>query len=794
MDKNMIISAGLLAAILFLSPGCATEEVPSASGGASFNDEWLFMRLEEGEGEEGFFRQELDDSGWETVTLPHTPRVEPLVVNDQWQGICWYRKRFSVPRSMEDRLLYLRFEGAMNACEVWINGKKAGEHLGGYLPFTIDFTELALFGSENMLAVRLDNRDNPVTGPKPLENLDFNMYGGIYRNVRLETRDRLHITDPVLADKKGGGGIFVRYPEVSPERALAGIQTHIVNEDREARSYSLLHELLMDGIPVAVVREPDRRLEPGEACTCTSRMEVPSPLLWSPASPYLYLLRTSVLEDGDTVDRVETLTGIRHLEFRGRDFYLNGEKTVLRGVNRHQEYPFIGYALSDRAQYRDAYKIKEAGFDFVRLSHYPHAPAFMDACDELGLLTLDAILGWQYYREDSAFKAHVMQTARDMIRRDRNHPSVLAWEVSLNESWMPGPFIDSLHRIAHEEYPGDQCFSAGWQEYGYDIYIQARQHRLQHYDPDLQKPYIVSEYGDWEYYAMNAGLNQDRWGDLLPEERSSRQLRGHGEKRLLQQATNVQEAHNDNLGTHAFADAYWVMFDYNRGYADDLEASGIMSIFRLPKYSYWFFRSQRAPDEPFGQPMVRLATRWQEDSPPEIRVFSNCREVELLLNGRSLGRRTVRTDRISENLAYPPFHFETGGFEPGTLEARGYIDGDEVALHKVSTPGEPRSLELVADYSGMPWAADGNDVIFIYARVLDDAGTVVPVNDLEVRFETGGNARLVNPGPVVTIAGTGTALVRSGKRAGTFRIVAFLKESPEVRGTFTVEQISISDP
>ena len=206
---------------------------------------------------------------------------------------------------------------------------------------------------------------------------------------------------------------------------------------------------------------------------------------------------------------------------------------------------------------------------------------------------------------------------------------------------MPEHFIDSLTAIAHQEYPGNQCFTAGWQSYGYDIYLQARQHRLDHYDYNLKKPYNVSEYGDWEYYAMNAGFNQNNWGDLLQADRSSRQLRSAGEKRLLQQATNLQEAHNDNLGTPAFSDGYWAMFDYNRGYSDDLESSGIMDIFRLPKPSYYFYKSQRDPKSTFGKPMVHIANQWKKESPLNVCIFSNCEEVELFLNGKSLGRQTT---------------------------------------------------------------------------------------------------------------------------------------------------------
>jgi beta-galactosidase len=353
---------------------------------------------------------------------------------------------------------------------------------------------------------------------------------------------------------------------------------------------------------------------------------------------------------------------------------------------------------------------------------------------------------------------------------------VLAWEVSLNESWMPEPFIDRAVAAAREEYPGDQCFTAGWMSYGYDIYLQARQHRIGHYEePD--KPYIVSEYGDWEYYAMNAGLEQGKWKDLLPEERSSRQPLGAGESRLLQQATNIQEAHNDNFNTPAFADGYWVMYDYNRGYADDLETSGIMSIFRVPKFSYYFFRSQRdagetSPDYASG-PMVKIASYWNGQSNRDVRIFSNCEEVELMLNGQLISRQKPDTGRICDNLAHPPFTFHIGQFVPGTLVASGYINGKPLTSDSVSTPGVPAALKLVLDESGRLPKAGVNDAIFVYAVIIDKDGNTVHVNDIEVKFIITGDAAIINPGSTsISESGIATALICIGENPGEIEITA----------------------
>lgn len=703
---------------------------------------------------------------WQKATLPHTPKIEAKVMDGQWQGICWYKKTFLLGEEEKGKQLIFHFEGAMHASEFWVNGKKAATHLGGYLPVVFDFTHLANIGGENEILVRLDNNDNSISGPKPMRNLDFNMFGGLYRDAHLIIKDPLHISNPILADKVAGGGIFVQYTEVSDKSATVKIKANIQNQNDRTKSFKTIHELWKDNKLITGFETDLVEINADSDVDVLAQIHVNNPALWSPDSPELYILKTKVFSDGKIVDKEETRIGIREIEIGKDGFKINGRKKFLRGINRHQEYPYVGYALSNSAQYRDAVKIKEAGFDYVRLSHYPHSNAFMNACDELGLVVIDAILGWQYYDDNPEFEAHQFKASRDLIRRDRNHPSVIAWELSLNESGMSKSFIDSLVKIGHEEYPGNQCYVAGWMEYGYDIYLQARQHRLGHYT-EPTKPYVVSEYGDWEYYAMNAGLNQDSWGDLLKADRSSRQLLSDGEVRLLQQATNIQEAHNDNFNTPAFADGYWVMYDYNRGYSNDLEASGIMSIDRIPKFSYYFYQSQRdasiiSPLYKSG-PMVKIASWWTKDSPLDIRVFSNCDQIELFLNGVSLGIRNPDTDSNTNNLAHPPFTFKVNHFEKGELIAKAYIGGKEITSDTVRTPESPSKIHLSVDYDGKMAKSDTNDLLFVYAKLIDNNGTVVPRNDYKIQFSIEGDAQLVSPEVMITEAGIATALVRIGE-------------------------------
>lgn len=709
-------------------------------------------------------KKESTTTNWQTVNLPHTPKIEPLLVNEQWQGVAWYQKSLNLQPQWKNNKVFIRFEAAMNHAEVWLNDKKIGEHLGGYLPFTLDISDDISFTDENIIKVKLSNTDNPIIGPKPLEKLDFNTYGGLYRDVNLLVKSPLHITDEIFADKVASGGVFVSYPIVNTEKSVVDVKTHIANQYNDNKSFTLKQRLFFNDKLVSQKQDKVSNFLANSDKQFSQKLEVNNAQLWSPKSPNLYQLVTEIYLGDKLIEQKHTRIGIRKFEFNeSHQLLINGEVIFLRGVNRHQEYPHVGYATSAQADYRDAVKIKSAGFDYVRLSHYPHSKAFMDAADELGLVLIDAILGWQYYLEDENFKAQIIKTCHDLIRRDRNHASVLAWECSLNESWMPEEFIADLHDAVKQEDANG--FSAGWQ-LGYDLYLQARQHRQKHYEVPTQ-PYNVSEYGDWEYYAQNAGLNQDSWADLKEEERTSRQLLGAGEARLLQQAKNLQEAHNDNLTIPAFADGYWVMFDYNRGYADDLEASGIMSIYRLPKYSYFFYQSQRSPQEKSNQyesgPMVYIASEWNKNSATNVRVFSNAEEVELWLNGKLVARQTPTKNKFSTHLPHPPFEFKLNKFLPGQLQAKAFINGKLVSEHKVTTAGKPVALKLSLDVSGKQPVENVKDVVFVYAQFIDKQGNLVPLNGHEVEFVTQGDIEIIHSNKSNTEQGKSAILLRIGE-------------------------------
>lgn len=684
------------------------------------------------------------------VTLPHTPKLEPLVMQGQFIGEVVYRKRFDYVLPKGRRLL-LHFEGAMHTADVALNGQIIGSHVGGYLPFEVDLSK-ELRDSANVLEVFLDNREDPTIPPgKPIKDLDFYYHAGIYRNVWLEEVSGVQIQDPyfqTINANSSSAALQLDFElKYEPDYIILPLQ--VLAKLGEA-TFTLTNESFTDSTNTILY---------------TGRINLKTPQLWSPSDPNLYDLKIELIYAQDTIARQVIKVGIRKPELKADGFYLNGTKLFLSGTNRHQEYPYVGYAVPDNAQKRDAQLIKDAGFNFVRLSHYPQAPAFYEACDELGIIVMDAIAGWQYYNPSRIFEQRCRNDLYALTYRDRNHPSVIFWENSLNETNMPDDFIAQMSYILKQQI-GSNGFSAGWLDHpSYDVFIPARQHAKA---PDYWAGYkpkakalFIAEYGDWEYYAQNAGFNQTQFTDLAPAERNSRHLRGASEKALLQQAFNFQEASNSNRkGANIIGEANWVCFDYNRGYSPDLEASGIYDITRLPKYAVGFYKSQLL--DATKKPYVKIATNWTSLSPTSVTVYSNCEQVELFLNDKSILKKTANPGLASDYLAHPPFQFEIPVFEAGKLVATGFNRKLRVVSDQVQTPGKPVQISLELDTLQYGIDTAKADLIFVRAKLLDANGTIVPTNDYKVTFSVQAqDAGLMCPAIQAMEAGIASALLRT---------------------------------
>ena len=721
------------------------------------NNDWRFRIAVEPTAD--YSAEKLDCADWQTVTLPHTPRYEKFDKGEQWQGICWYRRTVDVEK-LRGGQWWLNVEGAMNVADVWVNGVHCAHHLGGYLPVAVDLTKY-LHKGKNTIAIRLDNNDNPITGPRPIKRLDFLWYGGLYRNVSLIRKGEVAITHPFIDTTPAEGGVFVSYDNVSERSADVNVAVSVENDGKRAKNIVVVNRLL-DGEKVVAESRTSESLPGKSRKTVKSKMVVKNPRLWSHLSPARYTLQSQVEVGGKVVDAESRKIGIRSIEIKDNELYVNGKKSFLRGVNRHQCHPYIGYALSDNAQMRDAVRIKEAGFDFVRLSHYPQSPAFLEACDSLGIFVLNCVFGWQYFnKKEPKFRDFCYQQTRDMVRRDRNHPSILAWESSLNETKQPADFIAEMSRLVHEEYPAPYCYSAGWQR-GWDIYVESRQFRIFNNVKEHDVPLIVSEYGDWEYYANDGGLTQYVRNWRQKPELTSRQLREHGEKRMVQMVENLNTAHIDNLtSVKAMADGYWVMFDYNRGYTDEIEASGVMSHDRLPKYAYYYYRSLR----PEGEPMVYIASNLDQYSPEEKAIISNCEVVCLLCDGKEVAKLNFDTKatpmRTFQKVLLP---------DCNNLTAVGYRNGKEVAHHSVLAPEKAEKIAIELSECGVKLG--NNDQIFVYVRLEDKNGTTLNFTGGEVRLSLDGDALVEGDKVSPFRAGIASFIVRSGEMGGKIKIKA----------------------
>lgn len=712
---------------------------------------------------------QLSMGNWEKINLPHTPFVEPLVVLHQWQGICYYRKILNVSKKEIDKQLWLEFEGAMHLADVWVNGQHLIQHSGGYTPFVVDVTGMLHADRGNEILVRLDNRNNPLIPPgKPLETLDFCYYGGLYRDVNLIVKHPVHITHPIMANEVAGGGIFVTYPYVSKQEVEIKVKTQVSNKVGTQRHLTIRHTLYEwskkkgRGKKVALVESP-LVLAAGTTQHHTQQFTVNNPKLWYPDSPALYVLRTEVMDGRKVTDCEDTRIGIRRIEMtREKGFVINDKPLKLEGSNRHQEYPYVGNAISDQAQYRDMYQIRDNGFNTVRLGHYPQDPSVLEACDELGLLVIEPIPGWQFFNKAQGFVDHTYKDIRDLIRRDRNHPSVIMWETTLNESWPPKSWKDQAVRIAHEEFPGDQCYTSG-DTYGYDGFDVCYNDWKEGYNrPNTtSKPGFIREYYDYEFGGHYS---------------TTRVTRGDGDYALMQNAWNAQWSHNRYRAYYPWTigGAVWSMYDYNRGCCDNICYSGLADLFRLPKFGLLYFRTQMKEGTftPAG-PMtyeVFINSHWLEGSSDTLQVYGNVDEVKLQLNGRVIARqypddKPSTSEYVSrpdggnaENIDFPPFTFFNVNWERGELKAIGYKDGKAVAEHVVRTPGAVEAMDITYFESGV--SASCRDLLIVYVNLKDLQGTgCFGENNREVKLEVLQGGELRGPATIKAEAGVASFLV-----------------------------------
>lgn len=744
----------------------------------SFNSGWKFFR---GVQNSEVISPGFDDSPWEAVTLGHTVRLEPVNVSGglNYQGDAWYRKRFIFDDTFKGKKLYIKFEAAMHETEVYLNGREIKRNFCGYLPFVIDVTDDVLFNEENVIAVRVNNEDNADIPPgRPQQNLDFCYFGGIYRNAWLIKKDSIHITDELYEDEKAGGGIFVRYENVSREYADILIKTHIRNDSGLNEASGKISYIIKD--KGKCIKQEEQIVSIEESGTFEIRLRIEKPKLWSVTEPNLYEL-TVETEFGDYIDCEALKIGIKDIRFTERDCILNGEKVLLTGCNRHQEYPWIGNALPDSLQYRDAYMIKKAGWNIVRTGHYPQAKAFMDACDELGILVITPTPGWQFYPAENhdIFDKRVEENVRHMVRYLRNHASIAFWEPIINEEGKtPDEFRRMTYNAVHEEYPGEQCYCAIDEEYDteslYDIIYKKTMEKNPH------KPGFTREYGDtWKeqtewyepkHYRVNR--EENAFGGFYPG--GKRAMIDNMLARTVSKGIDGNDtdyprsikqkhiAYKEGLNTGF---CLWAGFDHNRGGCSNPACVGAIDFYRIPKYQYYSYQAQSKAVEP----MIFIAE--YED---RAWCISNCETVRLYRDGVCLGERPTGED---PDLPSVPAEFSLNG-NWNELKAEGYNGGTLAASQVKKKSGVPRKIILTAPNFGVTPIADGNDKIMIYAHVVDENGTVCENVTVELNYVAEGAAKIV---------GALNPRIMSSKQSVSMGIGAFLIETEKTTGEIVLK-------
>lgn len=762
----------------------------------SMNPAWRFHKG----AVEGAETKEFNDKDWTVVSLPDGIEYLPTEASGciNYQGEVWYRKHFTPDAALKGKKLFLHFEAIMGKSKVFVNGKLLTEHFGGYLPVIADVTDVLDWNGDNVIAVWADNSDDPSYPPgKAQDVLDYTYFGGIYRDCWLIAHNNVFITDPNYENEVAGGGLFVAFGKVSDALAEVQLKIHVRNATKNPFSGRVEYMLLQpDGTEVA--RLSDKiQVKAGRATTVSDRMPVKQPMLWTPSTPTLYNLLVRVLDkEGNVIDGYRRRIGIRSIEFKGKDgFYLNGRPygKPLIGANRHQDFAVVGNAVANSIHWRDARKLKDVGMEIIRNAHCPQDPAFMDACDELGLFVIVNTPGWQFWNDAPEFAQRVYSDIRNVVRRDRNHPSVWLWEPILNETWYPADFAKNTRDIVDAEYPYPYCYSGSDSEArGHENFPVYFAHPANMQDAskeiDPTKTYFTREWGD----------NVDDWSS---HNSPSRVARNWGEQPMRVQAqhyacpyypvTSYDVLHKQS--PQHVGGCLWHSFDHQRGYHPDPFYGGLMDVFRQPKYSYYMFMAQRPAvknDRNAGSgPMVYIAHEMTPFSGKDVTVYSNCDEVRLTFNkgGKTY---TYKKDKNRPGMPSPVITFpdvydfmvdkafsRTQKQDDVYLLAEGLIDGKVVATHKVVPARRPEKILLWMDNEGTDLKADGSDFVTVVAAVADKNGNIKRLNNYNIRFSIEGEGRLLGgPGvlanPVPVKWGTAPVLVQSTLKLGKIRITA----------------------
>ncbi len=702
----------------------------------SFNENWRFYKGDV----KGAENPSLDDAQWSQVRLPHDwaiegpfdPNLNPHTGALPISGTGWYRKTFLLTENAKERYFTIVFDGAMSNTTVWLNGHELGKRPYGYASFAFDLTAYLNYGREaNVLAVRLAPEEHSSR---------WYPGAGIYRNVWLDVTGPIHVAE---------WGTYVTTPEVSGEKATVSVKTEISNRlNKDAQI------VLRTSVPELTLSQPER---------------------WDLDHPYFYTLVSEVLDGGQVGDKSSTPFGVRTIAFdKEKGFVLNGKQVKLHGVCMHHDLGALGAAVSRRATERQLEILKEAGVNAVRTSHNPPSPELLEYCDRLGIVVMDESFDmWRIPKVENGYSKYFDEWSerdvRDMVRRDRNHPSVILWSIGneipeqkLAEGWKDAK---RLVGFFHEEDPTRPTTS------GFNEWPEAIQNHMAeqvdipgfNYKP-MRYEQIMKEHPNWIIYGSEtASCVSSRGVYQFPIEKyekdPSRQLTSYDViAPPWAYCPDVEFKYQDQF-PNVLGEFVWTGFDYigeptpyfdhhgndDRDWPARSSYFGMVDLAGFPKDRFYLYQSQWT-----REPMVHILPHWNwkghEGKSIPVMAYTNAEEVELFLNGKSLGKKKRFSEpvdipvgpNVSSDLNfYSKYRLEWQvPYEAGELKAVAYSGGKQVAADEVRTAGAPVKIILQPDRNVIQ--ADGDDLSFVTVRIEDKDGNLCPMADNLVHFSVSG--------------------------------------------------------
>ncbi|WP_298365786.1 sugar-binding domain-containing protein [uncultured Lutibacter sp.] len=752
----------------------------------NFNIGWRFYKGDV----KGAETVDFNDSNWEAANLPHGLEILPENASGgrNYQGKAWYRKEFTVNENSTFSKTFLYFEAVMGVAKVWVNGELVAEHYGGYLPFAADVSKVLKKG-KNVVAVMADNSDSKLYPPgKHQGGLDFSYLGGIYRDTYLIQTKPIYITLTELSKTVAGGGVFVGTKEINGNNAKIGIRTEIANNSNKTQTIIVKSVLENSEIKEIKSTQQSVRLQAGKSKQLSKDLKVENVHLWHPDDPYLHFIRTDVIVNGKIVDQTRTRFGIRLFEMKGAEGLFVNNKYIgkkLVGVNRHQDYAYVGNAVPNSSHYRDVKLLREGGSHIIRVGHYPQDDAFYDACDELGMLTTTANPGWHFFNfKEKIFEERLYEDSHNLVRKDRNRPSILLWETAINETpSQPDHAMNNMHKAAHSEYSFPGMYTVTDYEEaekgGLDVYYHGNSKTVNSFNREFGDG---NEVDDW--YSQNSIVRVKReWGEKAMLDQSLRQAH------QLSQRFKTDKVR--------IGGAMWAGIDHQRGYHPDPFLGGHLNVLRLPRYTYYLYKSQNSADYKLNGietgAMIYNTNELTQLSGSDVIIYSNCDEIKLTWMGKDYGIQKPSTDSKYDGLPHPPFVFKNvfyldkirhrKGDQRGAIRymiSEGFIDGKSVVKDVKTYAMRSEKLQLSIADEGLKLMADGSDFVPVRATIVDLNGAKKVLAEESVYFEVKGPAEVIGgiqnmSNPVKSSFGIATALIRATNKPGVIKVRAYVK-------------------